>query len=1001
MNHLRRNNPSKADLLFHKAFTLHQAGDLETAEDYYRRALQKSPSDMETLYLLGTVCSQKGKYDDAVKYLKKSLQLAPNHPEALNNLGLTLKGMLKEKEAITYYRRALSLRPDYVDAYNNLGGALETIGELDEAEQHLRKALALNPQLADAYYNLGMVLKGKDRFEEAVHCFLRGMELKPGVSIAYDHLGSIYKFWGRFEEALASLDRAILLNPSLYSAHNNRGAVLEELGRFDEALAEYERAAELDPNEVTPRWNQAFLFLRQGILDRGWEAHELRLKVGQVLERFPYPQWDGGSLEDKTILVYAEQGLGDEILFASCFEDIIARAKHCVIECEPRLAPLFSRSFPTATVVGAPRFEIGWLVNVPKIDVQIPAGSLPRFFRPTFDSFPTRSRYLVPDAGRVEHWRSRLALLGPGMKIGICWRSGLRKGERHKYYSQLTQWGPIFAVPGVHFVNLQYGDCAEELLEAEQLFGVKIASYSDIDLRNDIDDSAALMASVDLMICVSTSVSEIGGAVGVEQYRYDPFGRHWDVLGCTDRMPWHPSIRLFQQHTQYDWDTQLATVAEALKERVCGAEQTDFVELPGLGRIAISNSLNDMPSYVLKEQQRWMECEHDFLVAFAHPDMQVVDVGAGIGEYAIPLARRVADGKVLALTHTANHASLLMKSRAENRLEKSLNVVVAAGPISLDTEMDRQGFHDVSLVRIATHVASIDLLSASERFFSAHSPLVMFGITPGGGFDIAVAEWFVNRGYGLYRLIPGLDLLIPCSSISELDQYSQNLFAARVERAEVLERRGLLIRDANALSSFPGIERTDWQDFLKWFPYATHAMTTWVGPGERPSGWEIYWMGLNLFAMAKSGRTAAERFACLQAAQNVLTTLAQEKATLPRLLSLTRVLIEAGRREMAVNLLNQICSLIQSGLRCSLDEPCLALDAHYEQTDPGDRVSNWIVAMVLECRERLRAFSSYFTREEGLAVLEEIQASGFASDEVTRRSALILSRQEAGLQVTD
>nr|WP_158597890.1 tetratricopeptide repeat protein [Noviherbaspirillum saxi] len=1001
MNHLRRNTPSKADLLFHKAFTTHQMGDLETAEELYRRALQKSPSDMETLYLLGTVCSQQGKFDDAVKYLKKSLQLAPNHPEALNNLGLTLKGMLKEKEAIAYYRRALAVRPDYADAYNNLGGALETIGELDEAEQYLRKALVLNPHLADAYYNLGMVLKGKDRFEESVHCFLRGMEMKPGVAIAYDHLGSIYKFWGRFDEALTCLDRAILMKPSLYSAHNNRGAVLEELGRFDEALAEYERAVELDPNEATPRWNQAFLFLRQGILDRGWEAHELRLKVGQVLERFPYPQWDGSSLENKTILVYAEQGLGDEILFASCFADIIARAKHCVIECEPRLAPLFTRTFPTATVVGAPRFEIGWLVNIPKIDVQIPAGSLPRFFRPTLDSFPARPQYLIPDAGRVEHWRSRLALLGPGLKVGICWRSGLRKGERHKYYSQISQWGAIFAVPGVHFVNLQYGECAEELLEAEQLFGIKIASYSDIDLRNDIDDSAALMASVDLMICASTSVSEIGGAVGVEQYRYDPFGRHWDVLGCSDRMPWHPSIRLFQQHTQYDWDTQLATVAAVLKERVCGVEQAEYVELSDHTRIAVSGSVGDMASYVLKEQQGWMEAEHAFALAVARPGMQVVDTDAGLGEYAIPLAKKVGDGKVFALTRTADHASLLMKSRAENQLEETLSVSIAAGVISLDTEMDRQGYRDASIVRIAADTSTMDMLSASMRFFSVQSPLILFGITPGGGFDVAVVEWFANRGYGLYRLVPGLNLLIPCSSTSELDQYSRNLFAARAERAEALEQRGLLIRSANALSSFPGIDRTDWQDFLKRFSYAVRSMAAWIDPAERQSGWEVYWMGLHLFAMAKSDRPAAERFACLQAALNVLTTLAQEKATLPRLLSLARVLIEAGRREMAVNLLNQICSLIQSGLHCSLDEPCFALDAHYEQTDPGERISDWIVAMVLECRERLRAFSSFFTLDEGLAVLEEVHASGFASDEVARRIVLIQRRQKAVLQATD
>ena len=147
--------------------------------------------------------------------------------------------------------------------------------------------------------------------------------------------------------------------------------------------------------------------MRQGILDRGWEAHELRLteKIGQVLIRFPFPQWDGGSLEGKTVLIYAEQGLGDEIMFASCIPDIIARAGHCIIECAPRLAALFARSFPTATVVGGERMDIGWLIGMPKIDVQVAMGSLARFVRPTIDSFP-RQAFLRPDPVAAEQWRT-------------------------------------------------------------------------------------------------------------------------------------------------------------------------------------------------------------------------------------------------------------------------------------------------------------------------------------------------------------------------------------------------------------------------------------------------------------------------------------------------------------------------------------------------------------------------------------------------------------------
>jgi tetratricopeptide (TPR) repeat protein len=987
---------SKANQFFQLAFAAHQAGKLEEAEKTYRQALHHESKDMETLYLLGTVLGELGKNEEAIKYLKKSLKIKPDHPEALNNLGLILDGAHKYEEAVTYYQHALTIRPDYVDALSNIGRTLESLGQLDEAEKYLKRALQLKPDFANAHYSLGLVLKAKEFFEEASQCFLRGLELKPGLAVAYDDLGSIYKIWGRTDDALQYFNRGLALTPNSYSLHNNLGATLEEMGHFEEALVAYECAATIDPEHTTARWNQAFLFLRQGILDRGWEMHELRLaKGGQVYDRFPYPTWNGVSLKDSTILIYSEQGLGDEILYASCFQEVISLAKHCVIECAPRLVSLFSRTFPTATVQGSTRVDINWLLNMPKIDVQIAAGSIPKFLRPTLESFPDKSSYLIANPHRVEYWCSRLAIMKPGLKVGICWRSSINKGERRKNYTELIQWREIFKAPDVQFINLQYDECSEELLEAEKYFGIKIIVLQEVDLRNDIDESAALISSLDLVISAGTAVVEIAGALGVTTWRLDPYTKAVDTLG-TDWVPWHPTIKLFSQHSYGDWDTPLALIGEALKEKASGnTNEINYIRLTYPVEIATSRSLNDLHTYILTEQGGWFDPEYEFVLGISQPGMRVIDIGAGVGAYAIPLAHKIMYGSLWAITVNAAETSFLMRSRMRNLLEKSLNISISKQGFSLDSEMNKYGLTNIDLVRIAIEFSSPAFFERGSRFFSLNSPLVMFGIRLGEDAGIELANRLMSYGYGLYRLVPGLKLLVPLVSTDEIDAFSLNLFACKPDRAEWLEGQGVLIRQSQILESMPSIDRNDWQEYLKVMSYARDSVNEWVNSPQKEKDWEVYWMALDLFAIAKSERTSSsQRYAHLQAAADIMSTLIQEHVNIPRLLTWCRILTEMGKREAAVTLLNQICSLLDSGTDLPLNEPFLALTDAHDQSEPGDRLPEWLVAMILQQREWLRSFSSFFTGEESLPVIEEINASGFGSEMVNQRIMLIKKRFE-------
>ena len=976
-------NTSKAEQWFNKGYAAHHAGKLEEAEELYRKVLNKLPSHAETLYLLGTALSQLKRFDEAEKCLRKSLKINPDHPEALNNLGLTLKDQGNASDAIPFYRRALELKPDYADALSNLGGALEHIGELDEAEIQLRQSLQLNPNLPDSHYILGLVLRGKDKFEEASRCFMRGLELKPDHASAYCDLGVIYKMWGRYDEALSCFQRALVLNPGFYVAQLDIGATLEETGHLDEAHAAYERAIELNPNEITAKWNMALLYLKQGKLDPGWEAYDLRFRVWQAYRRFSYPEWDGSSLAGKRILIYAEQGVGDEIYFASCFPDMIASAEHCVIECDPRLAPLYTRTFPSATIIGSPRSKTEWQ-STQAIDLQVAEGSLPRFLRPTLESFPASPGYLVADSVRVEYWRARISKLGAGLKVGICWRSGLTKGERHKEYSQLTQWGNILKTQGVFFVNLQYGECADELKAAEEKFGVNIF-IPELNLKDELDESAALIQSLDLVIAPGTATEATAGSLGVETWLISGHQKPWAALG-TEGIPGMPNTRIFCQPSAGDWDTLLALIGEALSEKTLErARRVENVPVSFDCKIAVTGSLDDLSTFVLKEQGGWFDQEYEFMLRIA-PGMNMVDAGSGVGAYAVPMAR--AGAKLWAYTQTALETDLLMKSRSNNCLEKHISVAIVDDMFSLDAEMDRCGLDNISIVRISTELAGPDLLRAGEQFFSLNSPLVMFGVD--AIRESGIAEAFASKGYGLYRFVPGLNLLVPFVSKGELDAFSLNLFACKADRAQTLERQGMLIRQFQPLDSFPGADLPCWQEYLGATAYSSRLVDGWrSAPGQKD--WEVYWMALNLFAMSKSAEfDPAKRHACLQTAAATMNSLVQESASIPRLLSLTRMLIDLGMREAAVHLLNHVCAHLGTGIL--IDEPFLALSEEFEKTGPKDRMTEWITAMILEERERLRAFSSYFTGQESLPVLKEIRATGFLSNNMSKRIELIEER---------
>ncbi len=550
---------------------LSAAGQPGDAVQAHRKAATLDPQGAQRRHNLGNALAVLGRHVEAERAFAAALALKPDYAKAWYNLGNGHTAHHRHDDAVTALDHAVRLAPGMVEAHNNLGDALAMSGRLDEAIAQHRLVVRHRPDDATAQYNLGSVLQQKGALESAEIAYRQALKRNPRHSAALNNLGSVLKRLNRPDQAELCHRQALELHPEFVEARYNLGNALQAQGRFDEAAACFEEALAQQPDLATATYNLSLLALRHGDLTRGWAGYERRFAAGETMPDrcFDIPRWSGQLLRGKRLLVWREQGVGDEFLFASCYPDVVAWAGGPVtIECDPRLVPLFRRSFPNATVraescTGDAFSEVPRETIVPPdCDLQISAGDLPELLRGNLSAFEPQAPWLVPDPALVERWRERLAALGPGLRIGVGWRSQLMTAERKAAYVLLEHWGPLFAVPGLVFVNLQYGDCEAELRTAEERFGVTIHRWADLDLKDDFDGAAALTANLDLVISPAMSAGELAGALGVPVWRFG--NRDWTQLGTGTR-PWFPSMRLFQPNSGKGLESTIQAMAETLR----------------------------------------------------------------------------------------------------------------------------------------------------------------------------------------------------------------------------------------------------------------------------------------------------------------------------------------------------------------------------------------------------------------------------------------------------
>ncbi|MAG94528.1 MAG: hypothetical protein CMJ48_12375 [Planctomycetaceae bacterium] len=539
------------------------------AESYFERAIACDGTHAEAYIGLANIRMQGGRPADAINTLRRAVDLLPDHAALRFELGTVLMHVGEPEEAIEEFRCELALDPEDGNAWSNLGVIHQQAGRHDEAHECFRQAARFRPDLPQVQNNLGIVFRAAQQYDQAIECFQRALQLDPRNAAAHSNLAAIYKDLENLPAAEIHFREAHALDPRSARMASGLAISLTEQGRFDEAWPLHRLALELESSLPDVHQNHAMLLLAHGDFSRGWDEYCWRSPNERSVRQFREPEWDGADASTKRILVSAEQGVGDEIMFASCIPDLLQRIGHCVLECDPRLAPVFSRSFPKVEVVPSPvHVDQRTGCVVPPVDVQLPIGSLPRFLRRSEASFPKQHSFLVPEPQLQSKWRGRYAALGSGLKVGISWRGGKKLNNRRRKSSRLDDWGDVLSVPGIDFVNLQYGETAEEIAEAVNRFGPPIHDWDDVDSLVDLDDFVAQVSALDLVVSVSNVSIHTAGALGVPNWVVLPFVPDWRWLLEREDSVWYAGTRLFRQDEAGNWRSVLERLAEQLRRRI-------------------------------------------------------------------------------------------------------------------------------------------------------------------------------------------------------------------------------------------------------------------------------------------------------------------------------------------------------------------------------------------------------------------------------------------------
>jgi tetratricopeptide (TPR) repeat protein len=514
-----------ADALYVLGMAAFKTGRNELAVSMIRRAIAANCRQPFYHSNLGSALQAQGKTDEAIACFERALEVDCGHVEASFNLGNIYLGQKKLEEAAACYRRALAAKPEYPDAHCNLGNALKGLGKLEEAAASYRQAVDLVPGNADLWCNLGDTLHQLRRLDDAVSCFQRTLELDAKHAKACNCLGNACFDQGKLAESIGHCTRAVELNPEYYDA----------------------------------QMNVSLLQLQQGEFLSGWRNYGVRWKVYPA-RSFVQPLWqgvaaaDGPQIEGRRILIHAEQGLGDALQFMRYVPLVRDAGGTVVLDIPPRLWRLAQQLEGVDALVptGNP---------LPPFDLQCPLMSLPQAFGTTLETIPARVPYLAAPPAALEK-AARLHWPADELKVGLAWTGNASHPKNWSRSIPLTLLEPVLRMTGVQFFSLQMGPATAEIKNVQ-------ATITDLmPMTEDMADTAAQMAHLDLILTIDTSIAHLAGALGRPCWLLLSSLPDWRWLLNREDSPWYPTMRLFRQAKQGEWGPVVEAVRAALEKGI-------------------------------------------------------------------------------------------------------------------------------------------------------------------------------------------------------------------------------------------------------------------------------------------------------------------------------------------------------------------------------------------------------------------------------------------------
>jgi tetratricopeptide (TPR) repeat protein len=499
------------------------------------------PQNFAVINEIGTCYAKLGNHQKAFEYHCRAASISSENSIIIANIGLDLSKLHRFEESIPYFQKSIELDPQSSIPYIGLINVFHHLGDHLKVSQLSIDAISKFPQMPEFHSSLGTALIGLNQLNEAEYC----------------------------------IDTALLLNPKQIDTKLNLGRLKSLRHKHEEAIGIFEEALQQDQTvnkEYIPviKYNLSYEYFWTGDLARGWDyydfgfdTHVNHYQSRQPNRLFDVSRWEGEPLESETLLVWGEQGLGDEIMFLSMLNDVSLVVKNIVVECDHRLVNIVKRSFPKVKV-RASNFDTQFKTENSDFDFQIPMGSLGKIFRRTLNDFRKNPSYLVPQKINQAELNNFFSEKNEKIKIGFCWRSGTLSNERDINYIPLQDWQEIFNIPNAVFINLQYGECELELLDAEKLFNVTIHRWPSIDLKSDLETVFSIIHELDVVVTAGTAVSSMAYSIGKPSLTFIPFF-DWASFG-TNYFPWSPNMIPFLPIEGEEIKSTLSSISNYIKE---------------------------------------------------------------------------------------------------------------------------------------------------------------------------------------------------------------------------------------------------------------------------------------------------------------------------------------------------------------------------------------------------------------------------------------------------